>query len=550
MNIIRVFHISTALMVLVVGGETAIAQDTTKKKTIDITSTFKPVLREAVKLNFSAALPAFDTIRPVMDYSIPQQNVKLPYQPGALNPVSLQTDSLVPWDNSHYLKVGIGNIHIPYIQGAFSGGNGRTSFLNLYGEMYAAKGRKPFQKNNLSDVQLRGTFKLAENHELSGKVGFKAQDYFLYGFQPDSLDFTKSQLRQTFQTVDGLFSFRNTNPTEYGLNYSPNLKLSAFSGKNNGQKATEENFVFNLPLQKTFGKSFGINLGFTADITRYTPSDKSVVKNNLFLLSPALLLKTPNAYIQTGIIPSWDNKVFNMLPNVLAEMTTSNQRLTLQAGWIGYYNKGSYQRFAGINPWLSEPDQLLNQRITEFYVGFKGSLANHFTYSAKGAYSRQHNVNLFVNDPEDGKSFETVYSPKMEVLQFHGELGYMRGEEFSFKSGITYNSFTKIEGQTRAWGLLPFEFNGSLRWKILKDLSLKADVFGWDGAAYRTKEGDARKGEKGFDLNAGLEFKITKGLDLWFQMNNIFNSKYQRWNQYEVYGFNVLGGVIFRFNQK
>ena len=80
MNIIRVFHISTALMVLVVGGETAIAQDTTKKKTIDITSTFKPVLREAVKLNFSAALPAFDTIRPVMDYSIPQQNVKLPYQ--------------------------------------------------------------------------------------------------------------------------------------------------------------------------------------------------------------------------------------------------------------------------------------------------------------------------------------------------------------------------------------------------------------------------------------------------------------------------------------
>jgi len=160
MSIIRVNHISIALAALVLIGESARSQDTTRKKTIDITSTFKPVLREAVKLNFSAALPSFDTIRPVLGYSIPQQNVQLPYQPGVLNPVALQTDSLVPWDNSHYLKVGLGNIHIPYIQGAFSGGNGRTSFLNLYGEMYAAKGRKPYQKNNLANLELRGSFKL------------------------------------------------------------------------------------------------------------------------------------------------------------------------------------------------------------------------------------------------------------------------------------------------------------------------------------------------------------------------------------------------------
>jgi hypothetical protein len=546
----RIIYTGYGLLALLLVFNEAKSQDTTKKKTIDITSTFKPVLREAVKLNFSAALPAFDTIRPVLAYSIPQQQVNLPYQPGILKPVALSIDSLLPNSNSHYLKLGVGNIHIPYLQGAFSGGNGRTSFLNIYGEMYAAKGKKAYQKNNLSEVQVRGTFKLSENHELSAKAGFKAQDYFLYGFQPDSLDFSKSQLRQTFQTVDGLVSFRNTNPTPYGLNYTPNLKFSAFNSKNDGRKATEENIVLNLPLQKTFGKSFGFNLGFTADLTRFNPTEKIVVKNNLYLLSPALLLKTPNAYIQTGIIPSWDNKVFNMLPNILAEMTTNDQRLTLQAGWIGYYNKGSYQRFAGINPWLSQPDKLLNQRIKEFYVGFKGSLANHFTYSAKGSYSKQHNVNLFVNDQVDGKTFETVYSPNLEVLQFHGELGYMRGEEFSFKSGITYNNFTKIGGQTRAWGLLPFEVNASLRWKILKDLSFKADAFGWDGAAYRTKEGDARKGEKGFDLNAGLEFRIAKNFDLWLQMNNILNSKYQRWNQYEVYGFNVIGGVVFRFNQK
>ena len=33
-------------------------------------------------------------------------------------------------------------------------------------------------------------------------------------------------------------------------------------------------------------------------------------------------------------------------------------------------------------------------------------------------------------------------------------------------------------------------------------------------------------------------------------MNNIFDDKYQRWNQYQVYGFNLLGGVVFSFWRK
>src|SRR5258706_399037 len=40
----------------------AFSQDTTgKKRTIDITSSFKPVLREAVKINFNAASPVVDS---------------------------------------------------------------------------------------------------------------------------------------------------------------------------------------------------------------------------------------------------------------------------------------------------------------------------------------------------------------------------------------------------------------------------------------------------------------------------------------------------------
>jgi outer membrane receptor for ferrienterochelin and colicin len=50
-------------------------------------------------------------------------------------------------------------------------------------------------------------------------------------------------------------------------------------------------------------------------------------------------------------------------------------------------------------------------------------------------------------------------------------------------------------------------------------------------------------------MNAGVEFGIVKNVKLWAQFNNIFNKQYQRWNQYPVYPFSFMGGVVFSFSQ-
>src|SRR5215472_4256319 len=97
-------------------GKTLYAQDTTKRRTIDITSSFKPVLRDAVKINFSAAPPAVDTTRPHLSYNIPAQYLFLSYQPGEMKPVALQRDTLNPWVNSNYIKLGVGSVYAPYIR--------------------------------------------------------------------------------------------------------------------------------------------------------------------------------------------------------------------------------------------------------------------------------------------------------------------------------------------------------------------------------------------------------------------------------------------------
>lgn len=533
------------------------AQDTTKRRTIDITSSFKPVLRDAVKINFNAASPVADTSRPRLTYTIPAQYLFLTYQPGEMKPVALPADTLKPWENYNYIKVGVGNVHLPFVQAGFSFGDGKTKSLNIFANQLNSKGNLPFQKNSLTDVKLVGALQTASKLEWNGSLGFKNDAYYLYGFRPDTLKFVGSQLQQTFQTFEGQLSLRNTEPTEFGLIYRPNVRVSVFSD-NHTPKASEANTVLNLPLEKTFGKTFGFHLGFTADLTHYSLPDVPTLpgdqNNNIYLVSPAFLVKTPNLFLQASVLPSWDNKDFYLLPNLMADISTNDQRFTLLLGWIGHYDKGSYQRFESINPWLAQPGLLQNTRIQEWYAGFKGSLGSHFTYSAKASLLDYHNMPLFVNDSLDGKQFDIRYEIYMRAVQMHGEVSYLQGEDFSATASLNLINYSDLKTESKAWGLLPKEFKANVKWQAFKNFWAKVDLFAFDGAQYRASNGaggyTSFKGDGAVDMNAGVELRITRQLNLWLQMNNIFNKKYERWHQYEVYGANVLGGIVFSFGQK
>lgn len=551
MRIHSVIKCLLAAVPMLAAGVTGVAQDTSKRKTIEITSSFKPVLKEGSKINFNAAPPVADTSRPRLNYNIPAQNLLFTYQPTELKPVPVSIDSNTGWKSDNYIKLGFGNVHLPYVKAGFSFGDGKNTFYNVFAQHYSSKGDLAFQKNSHTSVGGAVTYKTQNNHEWNGSLGFKSEDYFLYGYQPTTLVFTKDQLRQRFQTIEGKVNFRNTVPTEFGLTYDPSLRVSVFAD-NHSPTMSEANAVLKVPVTKSFGETFAFNLGLTADLTNLRVGGTSVEQNNVFMVTPSVIAKTTNLYLNIGVMPSWDQSEFHMLPNIMGELTTNDQRFTLMAGWIGYYDKGSYQRFASINPWLRlyDSSRLLNDRVQEIYGGIKGSLGNHFTYLGKVGVQQHRNIPLFVNDVMDGKTFNVIYEPRIDILQLHGEVAYTVSEKFSAKGAVTFNNFTRLKENAKAYGMLPRELNVSLRYRLMKDLWVTSDLYSWDGPQYRNKNGTPSKGDAAFDLNAGAEFKVTKNFNLWIQLNNIFNNKYERWNQYEVFGFNILGGLTYSFNQK
>ncbi len=256
-----------------------------------------------------------------------------------------------------------------------------------------------------------------------------------------------------------------------------------------------------------------------------------------------------NFSLTTGFTPSWSNQLFTLLPNFTAVAKMNDEKFFLQAGWVGYYQKNTYQSLASYNPWIQQPTSLLNTRIKEQYIGFKGSAASHFNYNAKISVLKFSSVALFANDSLDGKMFKVLYDPDMNSLRLHGEIGYTVQEKFSFLAGATINQFSGLKQNEKAWGLLPLEVTGALRWQLLKDLQFKSDLFFWDGPRYRFKSGSSGKSKPAFDLNAGAEFSIMPKLNLWVQFNNLLNNRYERWHQYQVLGFNVIGGIVYSFSQ-
>jgi outer membrane receptor protein involved in Fe transport len=64
---------------------------------------------------------------------------------------------------------------------------------------------------------------------------------------------------------------------------------------------------------------------------------------------------------------------------------------------------------------------------------------------------------------------------------------------------------------------------------------------------YKTVTTPPTRLSPGLDFNIGGEFDIGQNWRIWLQMNNLFNNTYQRWNQYPVFGFNVMAGVVYSF---
>jgi len=527
--------------------ETTAQKDTTKQS-INITSSYKPVLRNAVKINFSGSQLMADTSTTVKAYNIPSQNLFYAYQPVTLKPLALQQDTIAELGGRNYIKAGFGNYTTPFVKAGLGFGDGKSYLVNFYGSFISSKGKIKHQDYAQFDAKATGSV-FTKSNEIYGSASMGRQDYLLYGYDHNVYDYKKSDVKQQLQDITIRAGIRNTNVTDYRISYNPSVEFNVFT---NIGKLNETTFIIDAPVEKKIGESFSIKLAARADLTNYFTKgfipDNYNFNNTVVQVSPAIVYNSGLVKIHAGITPTWSNSKFEFLPNVYAEVQLKEKIFMIQAGWIGKYNKNTYRNLSAINPYLATLISQTNTKETEFYGGIKASLGNHFNFSAKAGLVRYNDLPFFINDTAtDGKAFVLSYEPTVNNFRVHGDLSYIVQNKFTATAAVTFNGYTGMNVNARAWNTVPVEINGSVRWWLSKQALIKADFYMFGGGNYLEKGNNGYNFKPGADLGIGAEFRINKQFTAWIDVNNILNNKYERWHRYEVYGLNLLGGIRFDF---
>lgn len=538
-----VFLIANCLLSIVTFAQI----DTAKKQTIDITSSYKPVLRNAVKINFSASHLNADTTKPKMNYTVPSQNLFYAYQPISLRPLALQQDTNLYLGIRNYIKLGYGNYSTPYVNAGFSFGDGKKMLVNLYANYISSKGKIANQDYTQLQIKANAIFFTPKNEMYVG-AQLSQNNNYLYGYNHSLYTFKKDSVRQEFQDLVLTGGVRNTTSGEYGISYNPNITVINFTNKN---KVNESTVIANAPITKTFGDAFMLKIDAKADITSYTTKNlASNIKfsNNVFQIAPSIAISSPRFSINAGIVPTWNNGVFVWLPNVFAEAQVKEKTFLIQAGWIGRYTKNTYRNLTALNPFLTTIPFHKNTKEIEYYGGIKATVGKHFSFNLKGGIVSFNDMPLFINDTAtDNKAFNISNEKSVQSLRIHGDLSFINQDKFTLTAGLTFNGYTLLQSNAKAWNTVPMEITSSLRWWAFKQVLLKADLYAFSGGNYLTKGNKAQSFSGGTDISAGAEFKVNNRFSTWIDINNIANQKYQRWHAYEVYGLNVLGGIRVSF---
>jgi hypothetical protein len=522
--------------------------DTTK--VVTITSSFKPSLRPQSKINFLAATPFLDNSKVAMQYLIPSQNISFGYQAVAVTPLAYVPDSVILSRRNHFIKVGLGNLNTILAEAGFNLGDGVKNNTYIGGGFKKMKG--PLFAQEFTDINfsINSAHQIGDAHDLSVKFTTASTTRYAYGFKPTTIQYTKDNILNKYNSAGITVHLANKTDAFFGIHYTPTI---SFDYLQSGVDEREFETSIAAPVSKNLGTDFKISLqptaSFSNTILPTIPSNITIV-NNLFSMPSTFSWITNKFQVHLGAAPTVNNGTYAVLPQVSGVAILPNNGLRIELGWSGHFEKNNLRSLAAINPWVRIPNNFSNTKITEQFLGVKLPVGDHFTYGAKLSLLEYENQALFVNAFTDGRLFKVLFEPTLRAVQLQANVSYTLQDKLNILGGITYKKFSGLTVQKEAFGLLPLEFNGSLHWKFSNKISLTSTLYAWDGAQAMDAQMAIKKLPAAADFSLGATFTVVKSAKFWLQLNNLLDNRYQRWNQYEVFGRNVVAGFVYSFSGK
>jgi hypothetical protein len=538
---------------------------------IKVIAPYEPTISDAFKINFNPKID--DTLKVNLDFSYLINPIQIPtrFTVEPITPARMRGEPLTKLYNG-FVKAGLGNYTTPYAEAFY---NSLRSNEYAYGvhlkHLSSGGGIQDYAHSGYSDNLLNlNARRFTRNHTLYAGIGYERNMVHFYGFkrddfagQPEMLeyidDLRNKEIRQRFHFFNPQIGFKSNYLDPSKLHHSINVRYHFLADR---YDAKEHNVGLDLGLAKQlpedplgFADSQNFNLDFTADhFTNAIPD--TTFGRSLFRLTPTLSSKYRDFtfYIGVRALAQIDSASYaRFYPVAGAEINLISNILVAYASLQGDMKKNTLRDLSTTNPFMNSNANLHFQNTKSILrSGFKGSISSVASYNFSVANSSIENYALFVTDTASmlGNRFDVIYDD-LRLFNFRAELFSHIGERVQLRFASDYYQYT-LDNEIEAWHEPEFKFTIALKYNMQDKIIVSADAFARNSIYARTfnELGEVDKTKiHGFhvDANIGIEYRYTKILSVFLNLNNVQNQPLQRWYNYPSQRFNVMGGVTYSF---
>ncbi|AOR29139.1 TonB-dependent receptor [Formosa sp. Hel1_33_131] len=546
------------------------SQDTIDTQVVNIVKPYTPKISDAFKLKQTPRMGVSDTPQKSVKYtifSIPVASTFTPAKGTSVRLDKLKKEKLF----QNYASLGygnygtiLGNLHLNHRLGRGERIGGYIEHHSSQGGIDGLQFEDGFSNSSAQINYVKSLKAFVWNTD----AAFQRQAVNWYGLPFETT--LALDPKQVYSTIELGSNVQFTK----GVLRSGDIHLRRFSDAYDSQEyhlTGETNFQFDV-LDSPINSSIKVDYLKGSFAKNYNGLDTQNYGNIQISVAPSYQYVQDDLTVLVGfkayyLMDSEQNKNdFYIYPNVEASYAVVNSIVVAYAGIKGDLYQNTYYDFAQINPFVS-PTLDIRPSSTPYkvFVGTKGKLSQSIGYDVKGSFAREQNKALFrthsiqnfsaPNNYNQGNSFGVVYDD-VDVINISGALEIDMGQKLNVRLKGDLYKYTS-DAEPTAWNLPEFEASLFLDYQLSDKLSMAANLFYWGSRQDTTNfEGlfipepitpnvtlDAF-----LDANFQVSYEITNQFGAFVKVNNIANNSYNRWNHYPVQGFQILGGVSYKFD--
>ena len=517
---------------------------------IVVTTAYKPVLADAVKIRRNPDLEDKTPFKAPLVYQPLDKRLELNSDIKQLEAMKrpAEQDSIL---KNNYAKVGLGSLKTTYGEAYFNNGKDEALQFGGYLKHFAQNGNVYKQNSQTDDA---GVFvkSIGATNSVTGKINYNYRSNYFYGYDIYNPPVILQVDKQHFNTIGAEVELaKNYKDVENDFTYALKLKGYLFS---DAFQAKENNLVLSGFLNETINQFY---VGVAGNLDLSTQQDSLYDYNNSIVrLNPYIKFQGDNYKIEAGIniVDEFGfTSSFHLFPAAKLEFQVIPKFVRLFVEAKGDVNKSSLLDFSIINPYLG-PNTTIQNSIDQLDIsaGLKGTIAPGLGFKVSVFRNSVKDMPLFVSNfdfAEGYNRYKVIYDDgKSRVSGFNGELDYKASEDVDIFGKVEFKDY-QMAGNYQAWNLPKFKLTGGTVLHITDKIDVNGSLM-IRGSALDPGNVAAvlPSTVKSFaDVSGGVEYKATKQISVFVHVNNILNGTNQQWLYYPDYGFNIFGGVGYRF---